>query len=75
MRSPSVCSRFAAVAARFGGAPALVCDGVRISYADLDASLYAHQRSIAACGTAHEARLSVSSRVVQLKRQPRSWAY
>jgi amino acid adenylation domain-containing protein len=36
VRSPSVCSRFAAVAARFSGAPALVCDGGRISYADLD---------------------------------------
>jgi non-ribosomal peptide synthetase component F len=34
--SPSVCSAFAAAAARFAGAPALVCDGVRISYADLD---------------------------------------
>ena len=34
--SPSVCSAFAAVAARFAGAPALVCDGVQISYADLD---------------------------------------
>jgi amino acid adenylation domain-containing protein len=35
--SPSVCSRFATVAARFGGAPALVGNGARISYADLDA--------------------------------------
>ena len=37
MRSPSVCSSFAAVAARFSGAPALVCavpligDGVALS--------------------------------------------
>jgi len=35
--SPSVCSSFAAVAARFSGAPALVCDGARITCADLDA--------------------------------------
>jgi amino acid adenylation domain-containing protein len=34
--SRSVCSAFAAVAARFAGAPALVSDGVQISYADLD---------------------------------------
>jgi amino acid adenylation domain-containing protein len=32
----SVCSVFADIAARFAGAPALVCDGVQISYADLD---------------------------------------
>ena len=37
MRSPSVCSSFAAIAARFGDAPALVCNGARISYAELDA--------------------------------------
>jgi amino acid adenylation domain-containing protein len=37
VRSPTVCSRFAAVAARFSDAPALVSDGVRISYAELDA--------------------------------------
>jgi amino acid adenylation domain-containing protein len=32
----SVCSVFADTTARFAGAPALVCDGVQISYADLD---------------------------------------
>ena len=32
----SVCSVFAAVAARLAGAPAITCDGVQISYADLD---------------------------------------
>jgi amino acid adenylation domain-containing protein len=32
----SVCSAFAGIAARFADAPALVCDGVQISYADLD---------------------------------------
>jgi amino acid adenylation domain-containing protein len=32
----SVCSAFAGVASRFGAAPALVCDGVEASYADLD---------------------------------------
>ena len=34
--SLSVCSVFAAVAARLAGAPAITCDGVQISYADLD---------------------------------------
>jgi amino acid adenylation domain-containing protein len=34
--SPTVCSAFAAAAVQFAGAPALVCDGIRISYADLD---------------------------------------
>ena len=34
--SPNVCSAFAAAAARFAEAPALVCDSVRITYADLD---------------------------------------
>jgi amino acid adenylation domain-containing protein len=34
--NPSVCSTFSAVAGRFAGAPALICDGVRVSYADLD---------------------------------------
>ena len=34
--SRSICSAFAAVASRFASAPALVCDGVQISYADLD---------------------------------------
>ena len=34
--SRSICSAFAGVAARFASAPALVCDGVQISYADLD---------------------------------------
>jgi amino acid adenylation domain-containing protein len=33
----SICSVFTSVAARFGGASALVCDGVRVSYAELDA--------------------------------------
>jgi amino acid adenylation domain-containing protein len=32
----SVCSAFAGIAARFPRAPALVCDGVQINYADLD---------------------------------------
>jgi amino acid adenylation domain-containing protein len=32
----SVCSVFTGIAARFADAPALVCDGVQISYADLD---------------------------------------
>ena len=35
-RARSVCSAFAGVASRFASAPALVCDGVQISYADLD---------------------------------------
>jgi len=34
--SRSVCSAFADVAARFASAPALVCDSVQISYAELD---------------------------------------
>ena len=34
--SPNVCSAFAAAAARFAEAPALVCDSVRTTYADLD---------------------------------------
>ena len=32
----SVCSVFSSVATRFAGATALVCEGVRVSYADLD---------------------------------------
>jgi amino acid adenylation domain-containing protein len=33
----SVCSVFSSVVARFGGASAVICDGVRVSYAELDA--------------------------------------
>ena len=36
MQHLTVCSAFAAVAARFASAQAVVCDGVRISYAELD---------------------------------------
>jgi amino acid adenylation domain-containing protein len=32
----SVCSTFSAVARRFGGSPAVICDGVCVSYAELD---------------------------------------
>jgi amino acid adenylation domain-containing protein len=34
--SRSICSAFAGIAAHFGVAPALICDGVQVSYADLD---------------------------------------
>ncbi len=34
--SRSICSVFADIAARFAGAPALVCEGAQISYTDLD---------------------------------------
>ena len=32
----SICSVFSSVATRFAGATALICEGVRVSYADLD---------------------------------------
>jgi amino acid adenylation domain-containing protein len=35
-RGSSICSTFASIAARFGGASALICHGVRVSYTDLD---------------------------------------
>ena len=56
--SPNVCSAFAAVAARFAEAPALVCDSVHITYADLDRALRASGLNCAALDFA-KARLSV----------------